>query len=185
MKILLHICCSNCAVYPVGLLKDRGEQVTGFWSNPNIHPFKEYEARLQSVKKVEALLPLEMRYDDHYCIEDFAIAVAGNEKDRCRYCYTLRLEEAARVAAEEGYDCFSTSLLISPYQNQDLINEIGKASAERYNIEFYFEDFRSGFRVARSISKELGLYRQKYCGCIYSEREKEVRQEAKIKRSSP
>ncbi len=157
--------------------------MTGLWSNPNIHPFQEYEARLQSVKKIEALLQLDMHYNDDYGLEDFVRAVTGNEKDRCRHCYTLRLEQTAKVAAKEGYDCFSTSLLISPYQNQDLINEIGKVLAERYNVEFYFEDFRSGFRVARSISKELGLYRQNYCGCIYSEREREVRQEAKRKRS--
>lgn len=149
--------------------------MTGLWSNPNIHPFQEYEARLESVRKLETLLRLDMHYHDDYGLVDFVRAVAGNEKQRCRHCYTLRLEETAKTAAESGYDCFSTTLLISPYQNQDLINEIGNALAERYNVEFYFEDFRSGFREAQSTSRQLGLYRQKYCGCIYSEMERNVR----------
>jgi len=156
--------------------------VTGLWSNPNIHPLQEYEARLQSVKKLESLLQLDMCYKDDYGLDDFVRVVTGSEKKRCLHCYTMRLEEAARVASKKGYDCFSTSLLISPYQDQDLIREIGRVQAERYNVEFYFEDFRSGFRVARSISKELGLYRQKYCGCIYSERESQARRKAKNKR---
>jgi len=183
MKILLHTCCSNCAIYPFDLLKKRGENVSGLWFNPNIHPFQEYTARLDSLKKLQELRGLDILYAGEYGLVDFVRMVAGREHDRCRYCYSTRMEETARVAKQEGLDAFSTTLLISPYQNQELISEIGGKLAERYNVEFYFEDFRPGFKEARDKAVELDLYRQKYCGCIYSEMERFMKKKKKRKKS--
>lgn len=172
MRILLHTCCSNCAIYPFDLLKKRGEKVKGLWFNPNIHPLQEYTARLESLEELEELMGLDILYRGEYGLVDFVRAVAGRENDRCRHCYGVRMEEAARVARKENLDAFSTTLLISPFQNQELIKETGRELSERYNVEFYFEDFRPGFREAGARALELGLYRQKYCGCIYSEMER-------------
>jgi predicted adenine nucleotide alpha hydrolase (AANH) superfamily ATPase len=172
VKLLLHICCSNCAIYPVTELRARGENPTGFWFNPNIHPFQEYSARLESVRKLQELWLLDVIYGGEYGLVDFVRNVAGCERERCRHCYTSRLFETARAAAAGGFDAFSTTLLTSPYQNQGLIAEIGRSAAEANNVEFHFEDFRPGFRKAQAVARELGLYRQKYCGCVYSEMER-------------
>jgi len=172
MRILLHTCCSNCAIYPFDLLKKRGEKAKGLWFNPNIHPLQEYRARLDSLKKLQKIMGLDILYTEEYGLVDFVRAVAGRENERCRHCYRVRLEEAARTANKENLDAFSTTLLISPYQNQKLIKETGLELSELYNVEFYFEDFRPGFREAQARALELDLYRQKYCGCIYSEMER-------------
>lgn len=172
MNILMHTCCSTCALYPVSFLRSKGEQVTGFWFNPNIHPYLEYRSRLDSVRKLEDLLRLEVMYEDRYGLVMFVRAVVGKEQDRCKTCYFLRLKETARKARDHGFDAFTTSLLISPYQNQCLIRDLGDFFSKQYNVEFLFHDFRDGFRSARRQAAELGLYRQKYCGCIYSEQDR-------------
>jgi len=172
MNILLHTCCANCALYPVSYLRDRGERVTGYWFNPNIHPFLEYRNRLNSVRKMEDILGLQMLYQDTYGLIPFVRAIAGKENQRCRVCYFLRLEETARKSVAEGFDAFSTTLLISPYQDQELLRDTGNFLARRYNVEFLFQDFREGFREAQKRAAGLGLYQQKYCGCIYSEAER-------------
>lgn len=168
----MHICCSNCAVYPVSTLKDRGITITGFWFNPNIHPFTEYKARLDSVKLLEQLWSMELQYKDEYGLTGFVRNVAGKESGRCEYCYSVRLEETAKKAKELNADAFTTSLLVSPYQKFDLLIETGRMLEDKYSVEFLDEDFRSGFRSGRSKAKELGFYSQKYCGCIYSEMER-------------
>jgi epoxyqueuosine reductase len=169
MKILTHICCSNCAIYPVQTLLGRGVQVRGLWFNPNIHPYTEYKSRLDSVVRLQELWDLDIEYIDDYGLTGFLRNVVGNEEKRCRYCYFSRLEQTAAKAAESGADAFTTTLLVSPYQDFDMIREAGELMQEKYSVEFYFEDFRKGFSEGRRISKELDLYRQKYCGCIYSE----------------
>ncbi len=168
----MHICCSNCAVYPVSTLKDRGINITGFWFNPNIHPFTEYKNRLASLKTLERLWLMELEYKDEYGLTEFVRNVAGKESGRCEYCYTVRLEETAKKAKELNADAFTSSLLVSPYQKFNLLMDIGKMLEGKYSVEFMAEDFRSGFRKGRSEAKELGLYSQKYCGCIYSEMER-------------
>lgn len=168
----MHICCSNCALYPVTVLRDRGVEITGLWFNPNIHPFTEYRSRLDSLKKLETLWGLDVNYIDEYGLKEYLRNVAGNEDKRCEYCYTSRLEKTAEKAREMNADAFTTSLLVSPYQKFEMIIDIGKMMQERYSVEFYGEDFRKGFNDGRRMSKELGLYRQKYCGCIYSEMER-------------
>jgi len=172
MKLLMHICCSNCALYPVSVLRERGIEIKGLWFNPNIHPFTEYQNRLDSLRKLETLWRLDVQYIDNYGLKEYLRNVAGNEDNRCEYCYSVRLEKTAEKAKEMGADAFTTSLLVSPYQKFDMIIEMGRMMQERYSVEFYIEDFRKGFNDGRRMSKELGLYRQKYCGCIYSEMER-------------
>jgi epoxyqueuosine reductase len=179
MELLMHICCSNCAVYPVQMLRRRGFNIRGFWFNPNIHPFMEYRNRLDSVIKLQDLWGLDIDYTEDYGLTEFLRNVVNNEENRCRYCYFVRLEAAAARAKEIGAEAFTTSLLVSPYQNFDIIKEAGRQMQEKYSVEFYFEDFRSGFEEGRRISTELGFYRQKYCGCIYSEMERYGRHKKK------
>ncbi|MBI5055249.1 MAG: epoxyqueuosine reductase QueH [Nitrospirae bacterium] len=194
MKILFHICCSNCAVYPVKLTRAEGHDFTGFWYNPNIHPSEEYQLRLDSLKKLSDDWRITMLYLDEYRPEDFfdmfniesspSIYTDGLFDlsdlnyvplfpERCKSCYSLRLERTAATASKEGFDAFSTTLLISPYQDFDQISITGKLLAEKYNISFYLKDFRPYFRESKCLAKELSLYRQRYCGCIFSKLERE------------
>jgi predicted adenine nucleotide alpha hydrolase (AANH) superfamily ATPase len=148
---------------------EMGIEVSGLWFNPNIHPYTEYKNRLDSVKELERIWKLDVEYIDHYGLKEYIRNVAGREEKRCEYCYLVRLEEAAKKATARGYDAFTTSLLVSPYQKFDIIVDIGRAMQDKYSVEFFAEDFRTGFRQGRMTAKEMNLYRQKYCGCIYSE----------------
>lgn len=168
----MHICCANCALYPLTVIKQRGIDVKGLWFNPNIHPYTEYKSRLDALKKLQDLWNLDVEYIDYYGLKEYIRNVVGNEDNRCEYCYLVRLEETAKKARDINADAFTTSLLVSPYQKFDMIIDIGKMMQERYCVEFFVEDFRKGFNECKSMSRELGLYRQKYCGCIYSEMER-------------
>lgn len=172
MKILMHICCSNCAIYPITVLTQRGFSIRGFWFNPNIHPYQEYKSRLYSLKKLQSLWNLDIEYNDFYGLKEYLRNVVNNEDRRCEYCYSARLEQTALKAKNMNVDAFTTSLLVSPYQKFDMIIDIGRMMQEKYSVEFYIEDFRRGFGEGRRIAGELELYRQKYCGCIYSEMER-------------
>lgn len=172
MKLLLHICCGPCAIYPVKELRSSGVDVTGLFFNHNIHPYTEYRLRMDALKKYAELVQLEVLYREEYRLEEFLSQVAGEPQGRCAYCYRSRLEETAKSAAELGYSSFSSTLLYSRYQNQELIHEFGVKLGERYGVQFLYEDFRVGWQEGINLSKEMGLYRQKYCGCIYSEKER-------------
>jgi len=172
MKLLMHICCANCCSFPVRTLLSKGIDIKGLWFNPNIHPYMEYQMRLDSVQKLEKSWNLHVEYIDDYGLKDFLRAVVNREDDRCGYCYSIRLEQTAMTAKKMGLDGFTTSLLVSPYQKFDMIIQTGTMMGKRYGIPFYAEDFRSGRREGVRISTELGLYRQKYCGCVYSEMER-------------
>jgi len=173
MKILLHTCCSNCAIYPLEALKNAGFDPILFWYNPNIHPYTEYKLRLESLKKLQQLWSLEVIYDDDYReFYRFLRAVAGKERERCEICYKIRIERTAKKAKKSGIDNFTTTLLVSPYQKFDKIIKIGEEIGKSYGLNFVAQDFREGFRKAMKTAIELGLYRQKYCGCIYSEAER-------------
>ncbi len=183
MKILLHICCSNCALYPFRILKSEGHDFTGFWFNPNIHPVDEYNLRLESLKRLSAGWNIDMLCTEEYNSGDyfdmFDLSYPPDKeglkvvsKERCRSCYSLRLEKTAEQAREQGFEAFSTTLLISPYQDFQQIAATGKELAEKYNVLFHLKDYRPHFRDAMALSKELGLYRQKYCGCVFSREER-------------
>ena len=172
MRILLHICCAPCAIYPLKELRSQGMEVTGFFFNHNIHPYQEYLRRLETVREYAGKVDLTMLYQDEYRLEDFLEAVADNPAERCLYCYASRLEATARAAAEKGFTAFTSSLLYSRYQKHDTIRELGEQIGIRYGVTFHYDDYRRGWQEGIRISKEVGLYRQQYCGCIYSEKER-------------
>ncbi|HJV34175.1 epoxyqueuosine reductase QueH [Geomonas sp.] len=175
MKVLLHICCAPCAIYPVKELRSGGVEVTGFFYNHNIHPYTEYKLRLEALRQYAKLVDLEVIYREEYLLEEFLTNVAAEPQQRCGYCYRSRMEEAAKAAAELGFKAFSSTLLYSRYQNQELIREYGQSLGERYGVKFHYDDFRRGWQEGINLSKEMGLYRQKYCGCIYSEKDRYVK----------
>jgi hypothetical protein len=172
MKLLMHICCAPCAVYPLKAVRDKGIEVTGLWFNPNIHPYTEYRSRLDSLNVLQKLSAFPVEYCNEYGLTEFLRNVAGKEDRRCEYCYAVRLGKTAERAKKTGADAFTTSLLVSPYQKFDMIKEMGRTMQEKYGVEFLAEDFRGGFREGRKSARDMGLYRQKYCGCIYSEMER-------------
>ncbi|MFH1893224.1 MAG: epoxyqueuosine reductase QueH [Candidatus Zixiibacteriota bacterium] len=172
MNILVHICCGPCAVHPFEKLIDEGHRVAGYWYNPNIHPYREYKERLESLKKLESLTRFEMIYFDSYDLEKYLESVMPDLDRRCMHCYDLRLMQTATYAEENGFDAFSSTLLVSPYQDQDWIREVGAAVQEKTGVKFLDIDFTPGFRDGKQKAYDMGLYIQKYCGCIFSERER-------------
>ena len=149
--------------------------MTGFFYNHNIHPYTEYRLRLEALRQYAKLVELDVIYREEYLLEEFLSNVAAGSQERCGYCYRSRLEETAKTAAELGFKRFSSTLLYSRYQNQGMIREFGEKLGERYGVKFHYEDFRRGWQEGINLSKEMGLYRQKYCGCIYSEKERYVK----------
>ncbi len=172
MKFLLHICCAPCAVYPVEVLREAGHRVHGFFFNPNIHPYQEFARRRAALKDYADRLGLPVIWDDRYDLEGFLRLVAFREKERCRFCYHLRLTAAARVARGGKFEAFTTTLLYSKYQEHELIRELGQEVGREVGVSFYYQDFREGWARGRDQARELGLYRQQYCGCIFSERDR-------------
>jgi len=172
ISILLHCCCGPCTAYVVGWLREHDHEITGFWYNPNIHPFTEHQKRLESMQALAKGMSLPLMIAEGYEMVDYFRVVVGHEGVRCPECYRLRLERTARVAGEKGFRVFSTTLLISPYQDQGLIREMGERAGRENGVEFYHQDFRHGFRESQRVSRELGLYHQRYCGCLYSEWER-------------
>ncbi len=170
-EILLHICCGPCSIYPLKVLREEAV-VTGYFYNPNIHPYTEWKARLETLEKYAGDIGLNMIYDRRYLLEDFIKGVLKQEGTRCSFCYETRLRSTAKTAKENGFQAFSTTLLVSPYQKHDLIRQIGESVAKDEGIEFVYKDFRPGYQEASRLSRELGMYRQKYCGCIFSEKER-------------
>lgn len=172
MDILLHTCCGPCATYSTEHLAKEGYSPTMYYYNPNIHPFREWKQRREALKTFANTKELPLIIEEEYDMPDFLRQVVFHEKERCGFCYRLRLTKTAEKAKELGVEWFGTTLLISPYQNRELILAIGKELAEEANLRFYEGDFRPGFRRSQEMAKELGLYRQGYCGCIYSECER-------------
>lgn len=173
MKVLLHICCGPCAIFCVNSLREKGHSVSGFFYNPNIHPLAEYDRRKEAIVLMAQKLALAVYFHREYEFEDFFKNVTHDEQNKkCQLCWQLRLKTTAGFAKEKKYDVFTTTLLISPYQNHERIKDIAASLEKDYGINFYYEDFRPGFRESHNLSKQMGLYHQKYCGCIYSERER-------------
>jgi predicted adenine nucleotide alpha hydrolase (AANH) superfamily ATPase len=170
-RILLHVCCAPCATYTVKRLRELAFDVTGYWYNPNVHPFSEHERRREALVQYAAQIDLPVIWEPGYEIVAFMRAIHGQERFRmrCPICYRIRLERTAQVAAREGFNAFTTTLLISPYQDQESIRAIGQRAAAEHGPEFYFENFRRGWAEHSSMTREHGLYSQRYCGCVYSE----------------
>lgn len=180
-KLLIHSCCGPCSSSVLEYLKEYFD-IDIYFYNPNITEREEYEDRLEEMKvfleRIGYSMPvLEGTYDVK---KDFFEQVKGLEKEpetgeRCRACYEIRMRESARKAKEEGYDYFSTVLSISPLKKANWINEIGERLEKEYGVSFLYGDFKKKNRYLRSVelSKEYGLYRQEYCGCIFSKLEQE------------
>ncbi|MEW6428960.1 MAG: epoxyqueuosine reductase QueH [Thermodesulfobacteriota bacterium] len=172
MRILLHVCCGPCTVYPLTVLRAEGHEVEGFFHNPNIHPYQEFARRLAAMTALAETERFAVRYDRVYGLRPFLREVVGREDGRCRICYGMRLRAAARVGREAGCDRFTTTLLYSRYQQHELIRATGERVGEEEGIGFYYQDFRGGWQEGVDRSIAMGLYRQPYCGCIYSEEER-------------
>lgn len=174
-QLLLHTCCAPCSVACVQALRAEGLAPTAYWLNPNIHPFTEYRARRDALTEYAKAVDMPLVMEDQYGLRAFLTATdASTDYDdaRCGICYTMRLEQAAAYAAANGFQAFSTTLLISPYQRHSLIRQIGEQAAASHNITFLYRDFRPIFRDGQREARAMGLYMQKYCGCIYSEEER-------------
>ncbi|MCX7780429.1 MAG: epoxyqueuosine reductase QueH [Negativicutes bacterium] len=175
MRLLLHVCCGPCAAYPVAALKAVGHELTGFFYNPNIHPYEEFAKRLETSREFAAKAGIELIVDATYALEDFLSGAMQDLSKRCEYCYSIRLRKAAIMARENNYEAFSTTLLVSPYQKHEMIRGIGEQVAKAEQIPFFYVDFREGWNEGVRMSKEWELYRQPYCGCIFSEKERYYR----------
>ncbi len=175
MRLLLHMCCGPCACYPVKRLREEGIEPVGYFFNPNIHPYKEWEQRLKTAKEFAEKVHLEILTDENYQLREFlkkALPAETVPNGRCRMCYTWRLEQTAKFASENGFDAFTTTLFYSIYQQHELMKETAVFFAKKYGVEFFYEDFRPGWQDGIDISHALELYRQPYCGCIFSEEER-------------
>ncbi len=185
-KLLLHSCCAPCSSYVLEYLSQYF-RITVFYYNPNIYPEKEYYKRLDEQRRFVSLLKTKNPVDfigTDYLSEQFYDAVRGLEHireggERCFACYRLRLEEAAVTAAQCGFDYFTTTLSISPMKNAAKLNEIGDELADKYNVKYLFSDFKKkgGYQRSTVLSREYGIYRQNYCGCVFSMRERGLTEE--------
>lgn len=172
MNILLHICCGPCAAYPLRMLREEGHQVQGYFYNPNIHPFQEFQRRLGGLEEFSRQQELVVDYDREYGLKEYLRRVVFNEARRCPLCYKMRLTEVVRKAKEIGADAFSSTLLYSRYQQHEVIRDLAGQLADEYGLAFYYQDFREGWQEGIDATVAMGIYRQPYCGCIYSEQER-------------
>lgn len=168
MKLLLHICCGPCSLKVIDMLQEDGiYNIQGYFFNPNIHPRDEFAKRLQSTSQACAFKRIALNISDEYDQESWQ-NFEGENASRCEMCYRRRIEATAKFAAENGFTHFTTTLFVSPYQNHELMIDICNEMAEKYGVGFYYKDFRPGFREGQQQARDIGMYRQKYCGCIVS-----------------
>ena len=180
-KLLLHLCCGPCAITTIAAAQADGLAAVGLFYNPNIHPLQEYFKRREGAVQVAERSGIPLRFCAlEYDPRVFLRAVHGREEDRCRQCYRLRLEQTVHAARRHGFTHFSTSLLYSRRQKHEEIVEEARGAEKRSGVEFYCRDLRPTWQQGIDLSKEWGVYRQNYCGCIYSEAERFARQLEKI-----
>ena len=184
MKLLMHTCCTPCSIYCIEELRNEQIEPVLYWYNPNIHPYIEYKTRRETLVEYAKNINVQAIFEEEYGLREFTKNVINDLQNRCiNYCYKVRLEKTAKYAKENGYDAFTTTLLVSPYQNHDALKKIGEELAKKYNVEFLYRDFRVGFRQGQNKARELGLYMQKYCGCVFSEEDRYIKQIEKDKES--
>jgi len=171
-KLLLHVCCAHCAAYTVDYWREQGYEVSALWYNPNIHPYTEHQNRLEAMKTLTQKMNLPLTISEGYDMIEYFRRVVGHESERCRHCFRLRLSKTAETAREKNFSAFTTTLLISPHQKHELLREIGEELSEEKGIEFLYADLRKHYSDSRHLTKPLDIYRQQYCGCIYSEWER-------------
>ena len=188
MKLLMHTCCAPCSVYCIDSLRKEGIEPTVYWYNPNIHPYMEYKARRDCLKEYTTSIGVNAIFEENYGLDEFCKNVICDLKNRCvNYCYRVRIEQTAKYAKENGYDTITTTLLVSPYQKHEELKAVCEEIATKYGLKFLYRDFRIGFRDGQAKAREIGLYMQKYCGCIFSEedryRKKIEKDNSEIKKS--
>jgi len=188
-RLLLHVCCGPCASASIPAFKALADEVVGFFHNPNIHPFMEYRRRLTGAREVAHLTGITLSEDLSYDPGRWFSLVVGEmdrspkeyseameepvrQRSRCVRCIALRLDRAAAEAAAQGCAAFSTTLAISPWQDHEAIRTGGDGAAKRYGVDFVYQDLRRLYPESRRLSREWGVYRQKYCGCLLSEWER-------------
>lgn len=180
MRLLLHTCCAPCSVYCIDSLQEEGIKPTVYWFNPNIHPYMEYKARRDTLIEYTSNIGVEAIFEENYGLKEFCKNVIDDLENRCaKYCYRVRLEQTAKFAKENGFDSFTTTLLISPYQKHEELKALGEEIAKKYGLIFLYRDFRPGFRQGQAKARELGMYMQKYCGCVFSEEDRYLRHNKK------
>ena len=169
-KLLLHICCGPCSMYPLSrLIPQYGqENIVGLYHNPNIHPMEEFVRRRENAESACEHYGIDMVATEDFLMDKWAKYGPEENKLRCRMCYDLRLDYAAKYAVENGFDAFTTTLLVSLWQDHDYIVKKCNELAEKYKISFHYEDYREGYRQGQQMAKEIGLYRQRFCGCMWS-----------------
>ncbi len=172
MKVLMHACCGPCSIYPLRRLRDEGFTILGYFYRHNIHPYTECLRRQETLENFAAQEKLKLIIQEGYDLEGFMRNVVHREKDRCRHCYFDRLRATALVARKGRFDAFTSTLLYSKFQKHEMIRDIGLAVAKDTGVPFHYQDFRIGWKQGVHVSKRTGMYRQAYCGCIYSEKER-------------
>lgn len=172
MKVLMHICCGPCCIYPTEAIKADGMDVMGFFYRNNIHPYSECVKRQKNLEDYAQQIGLRLIIQEGYDLEGFIQNVVYREKDRCTYCYHDRLQTTALLAKRGKFDYFTSTLLYSKFQKHDLIKSIGESVAKTTGVRFWYQDFRTGWKEGIEKSKAARMYRQQYCGCIYSEKER-------------
>ena len=177
----MHACCAPCLLIPYEYFSNLRQEVTVHYYNPNIHPYSEYQHRLQVIRDYCAENQIKF-IEDEYCQEDYFRAVVFRERkpERCRLCFQLRLGRTALLAKENGFDGFTTTLLVSPYQLHEELRQVAENLAEKWGTRFLYQDFRQKYHDSVVLSRQLGMYRQFYCGCVFSEKER-IEEKAKAK----
>jgi hypothetical protein len=166
---------------PVPSLKGEGFEVVAFFFNPNIHPYSEFVNRLKSMQQFTQRKEISGFFYAGYPLESFLRVQLSQVESRCAGCYELRLAATARKAKEDGIKMFSTTLLVSPYQKHELIRDVGRSVQEDSQVEFLYRDWRPRWRETRELARKDGLYLQKYCGCIFSETERYLEKEERVR----
>ena len=173
MKLLMHTCCAPCSVYCIDSLRKEKIEPTLYWYNPNIHPYMEYKSRRDCLKDYAKSIDVNVIFEEDYGLDEFCKEAIKDLKNRCiNYCYPVRLEQTCKYAKENGFDAVTTTLLYSIYQNHEFIKKFMEDACNRYDLQFVYRDFREGFWEGHQKAHDLGLYMQKYCGCIFSEEDR-------------
>ncbi|HEX2965227.1 MAG TPA: epoxyqueuosine reductase QueH [Syntrophorhabdaceae bacterium] len=179
IKVLMHICCAPCSIYTLKKLREEGMRVSGYFYNPNIHPYTEFIKRLDTLRDYAGNTALPLVIDRTYDLRTFLKGALDYGEERCLFCYRLRLDKAFRKGLEDRADAVTTTLLYSRYQRHDDIRRIGEELSAVHGIPFLYRDFRIGWKEGVIESKAQKMYRQQYCGCIFSEWERYGRTDAR------
>lgn len=170
-RILLHICCAPCATAVVEDLRESGYEVTGCFYNPSIHPLKEFQRRAEALRKWAPSVDLPVIMNEESSLES-NLKMLLNSSNRCLSCFTDRMGFTAEMCSRMGFDQFTSTLSISPYQNHELLKHAGEKAAALSNVSFIYMDFRENYKKSIQMSRDADIYRQPYCGCLFSERDR-------------